>query len=181
MMHMLRKPHASAPAVAAARRALSGLRPQPLAQDSDDAVVLAFADGASRGNPGKSGCGALLMDAATKRVLAAQALYLGERDTNNSAEYQGLLLALRLARSHDVTRVHVHMDSELVVRQMTGVYRVKAPHLRGLYAECQQLCGAFERVTFSHVRREANADADRLANEAIDAHEQQQEKEESAQ
>lgn len=158
-------------------RALSAQASPHIGSDGDDAppsTVLAFADGASRGNPGRSGCGALLLDAATQRVLAQQAVYLGERDTNNSAEYQGLLLALRLAQRHRAARVHVHMDSELVVRQMQGTYRVKAPHLRALFAECQKLCAGFERITFAHVRRELNADADRLANEAIDAHEQQQ-------
>lgn len=137
-------------------------------------AVLAFADGASRGNPGKSGCGALLIDAESARVIASGTSYLGERETNNSAEYKGLLLALHLAQTHRAAHVHVHMDSELIIRQMQGVYRVKAPHLRGLFDECQRLCSTFESVTFSHVRREANADADKLANEAIDAHERAQ-------
>lgn len=137
-------------------------------------MVLAYADGASRGNPGKSGCGALLINAESARVIASGTSYLGEHETNNSAEYKGLLLALHLAQTHRVERMHVHMDSELIIRQMQGVYRVKAPHLRGLFAECQRLCNAFESVTFSHVRREANADADKLANEAIDAHERAQ-------
>lgn len=141
---------------------------------SSPPAVLAYADGASRGNPGKSGCGALLIDAESARVIASGTSYLGESETNNSAEYKGLLLALHLAQTHKVARVHVHMDSELIIRQMQGVYRVKAPHLRGLFVECQRLCSAFESVTFSHVRREANADADKLANEAIDAHERAQ-------
>lgn len=89
-------------------------------------------------------------------------------ETNNSAEYRGLLLALRLAKQHDVARVHVHMDSQLVIRQMRGEYRVKAANLRILYDQCRLECDQLEEVKFSHVRREDNATADGLANEAID-------------
>lgn len=144
------------------------------ASEQTRAPVLAFADGASRGNPGKSGCGALLIDASTKQVIASGTSYLGDQETNNSAEYKGLLLVLHLAQTHNVTNVHIHMDSELIIRQMQGIYRVKAPNLRGLYEECRRLCDGLENVQFSHVRREDNADADRLANEAIDTHEKQQ-------
>lgn len=134
-------------------------------------VVLAFADGASRGNPGRSGCGALLRDPASDRVIASATQYLGEKETNNSAEYRGLLLALQLARQHDATRVHIHMDSELVIRQMQGRYRVKAANLRVLYDQAKQACAELDHVAFSHVRREDNAAADALANQAIDSFE----------
>ncbi|KAG6621320.1 Ribonuclease HI [Phytophthora cinnamomi] len=172
------------------RRLAAVLRPQPLRrrlsgaralQQSDtssstsssslSASVLAYADGASRGNPGRSGCGALLVDPSTGRVLARAAKFVGERETNNAAEYHGLLLALQLARRHEAARVHVLMDSQLVVRQMQGQYRVKAANLRRLHQQCRELSAALPHVTFSHVPREDNAAADRLANEAIDAHE----------
>ncbi|KAF1326782.1 hypothetical protein FI667_g8133, partial [Globisporangium splendens] len=158
-----------------ARHAFSAIRSASSARPigTQPASVLAFADGASRGNPGKSGCGALLLDATTRHVIASGTSYLGENETNNSAEYKGLLLALRLARTHDVQHVHVHMDSELIVRQMQGVYRVKAPNLRVLHNECRRLCDELESVAFSHVRREENAEADRLANQAIDDYDKQ--------
>ena len=95
--------------------------------------MLAYADGASRGNPGRSGCGALLMDPSTGRVLASDTKYVGNQETNNEAEYHGLMLALRLAQRHHATYVHVYMDSQLVVRQMQGLYRIKATNLRRLY------------------------------------------------
>ncbi|RLN67194.1 hypothetical protein BBJ28_00010600 [Nothophytophthora sp. Chile5] len=134
-------------------------------------AVLAYADGASRGNPGRSGCGALLMDPSSREVIATSTRYLGEQETNNTAEYSGLLLALRLAHQHDATHVHIHMDSQLIVRQMLGQYRVKAANLRGLHKQCKELCASLIEVTFSHVRREENAAADRLANKAIDEYE----------
>ncbi|RLN87598.1 hypothetical protein BBJ28_00021481 [Nothophytophthora sp. Chile5] len=134
-------------------------------------AVLAYADGASRGNPGRSGCGALLMDPSSREVIATSTRYLGEQETNNTAEYNGLLLALRLAQQHDATHVHIHMDSQLIVRQMLGQYRVKAVNLRGLHKQCKELCASLVEVTFSHVRREENAAADRLANKAIDEYE----------
>ncbi|CAH0490914.1 unnamed protein product [Peronospora farinosa] len=136
--------------------------------DLPDNSVLAYADGASRGNPGHSGCGALLMDPSSGRVLASETKYVGNQETNNEAEYHGLMLALRLAQRYQATYVHVHMDSQLVVRQMQGLYRVKATNLRRLHQQCKELSAAFPHVTFSHVAREKNAAADRLANEAID-------------
>ncbi|CAH0473123.1 unnamed protein product [Peronospora belbahrii] len=130
--------------------------------------VHAFADGASRGNPGRSGCGALLMDPSTGRVLASDTKYVGNLETNNEAEYHGLMLALQLAKRHQATYVHVHMDSQLVVRQMQGLYRVKATNLRQLHQQCKGLIATLPHVTFSHVAREENSAADCLANEAID-------------
>eukprot|EP00644_Phytophthora_capsici_P003641 jgi/Phyca11/126742/e_gw1.64.41.1 len=131
-------------------------------------TVLAYADGASRGNPGRSGCGALLVDPSTGSVLASEVKYVGDHETNNVAEYHGLILALELAQRHQATHVHVHMDSQLIVRQMQGLYRVKAVNLRKLYQQCKDLSAALPHVTFSHVAREENCAADRLANDAID-------------
>ncbi|EEY67735.1 uncharacterized protein PITG_17966 [Phytophthora infestans T30-4] len=145
--------------------------PQSKPVNSSAAVssrVVAYADGASRGNPGRSGCGALLMDPITGRVLATETKYVGDLETNNAAEYHGLMLALQLAQQHQATHVHVHMDSQLIVRQMMGQYRVKAANLRKLHQQCKELSAALPYVTFSHVAREENTEADRLANEAID-------------
>jgi ribonuclease HI len=130
--------------------------------------VLAYADGASRGNPGRSGCGALLVEPGSGRVLASDTQYVGDRETNNTAEYHGLMLALRLAQRLQATHVHVHMDSQLIVRQMQGQYRVKAANLQALHQQCQELTAALPHVTFSHVLRGDNSAADCLANQAID-------------
>ncbi|CEG48627.1 ribonuclease h [Plasmopara halstedii] len=132
--------------------------------------VFAYADGASRGNPGRSGCGALLVDPMTGNVLATDAKYVGDYETNNAAEYHGLVLALQMAQRHQVTHVHIRMDSQLIVRQMQGQYQVKAANLRRLYQQCKDLSAKLPHVTFTHVNREKNVKADQLANEVIDAH-----------
>ncbi len=89
--------------------------------------------------------------------------------TNNVAEYSGLLCALRWAVDHDVTRLHVRSDSLLLVQQMKGVYKVKHPGLQPLHEQAKGLIRTIGHVTFEHVRRELNKDADRLANQAMDA------------
>jgi probable phosphoglycerate mutase len=88
--------------------------------------------------------------------------------TNNVAEYNALLAALRWAVENGVAHLHIRADSELLVKQMKGVYRVKHPGLQPLFADAKSLAGKVGRVTFEHVRRELNKDADRLANEAMD-------------
>ena len=88
--------------------------------------------------------------------------------TNNVAEYNGLLAALRWAIEHHITKLHIRADSELLVKQMTGVYRVKNPGLLPLYEEAKRRARQIGRVTFEHVRRELNKEADRLCNEAMD-------------
>ncbi|KAI9915391.1 hypothetical protein PsorP6_007160 [Peronosclerospora sorghi] len=129
--------------------------------------VHAYADGASRGNPGRSGCGALLVDPLTGRVLATDTKYVGDNKTNNEAEYHGLVLALQLAHRYQAIHVHVHMDSQLIVRQMQDRYRVRATNLWKLHQQCKKLSAALPFVTFIHVDRDNNVAADRLANEAI--------------
>ncbi len=122
-------------------------------------------DGASRGNPGPAGCGVVLENAGGGREEHTR--YLG-RATNNAAEYQALLLGLERAATLGYRKVEVRSDSELLVRQMTGAYRVKHPGLLTLHRAARRLLEAFEQVRFTHVDREANAEADRLANLAID-------------
>jgi probable phosphoglycerate mutase len=125
----------------------------------------ACVDGGSRGNPGPAGYGVrITRDDGTTADLK-QAIGIA---TNNIAEYNGLLAALRWAVDEGVGSLHVKADSELMVKQMLGVYRVKNPGLQPLYEEARRLAGRIGRVTFEHVRREQNADADRLANEAMD-------------
>ena len=122
-------------------------------------------DGGSRGNPGPAGYGVRIERADASVVELKEALPLA---TNNVAEYSGLLAALRWATANDITTLHVRSDSELLVKQMKGQYRVKNPGLQPLYEEACRLARRVGRVTFEHVRREFNKDADRLANEAMD-------------
>lgn len=124
-------------------------------------------DGGARGNPGPGGAGVVLRDPAGSVVYAGGA-YLGEV-TNNVAEYQALLWGMRIARHAGARRLRVVCDSELVVRQMRGEYRVKSPALSPLFLQAQALRRGFDEVTFEHVAREQNTEADRLANEAMDA------------
>lgn len=129
-------------------------------------MTVAYTDGGSRGNPGPAGWGVRIED-ANGNLVEELCGSLGTA-TNNVAEYQGLLAALRWALDHGVTTFRVRSDSELLVKQMKGVYRVKNLGLQPLYREAQQLAAAVGRVTFEHVRREQNTHADRLANKAMD-------------
>lgn len=127
--------------------------------------VVLNVDGASRGNPGPSGAGAILRSEG--RILAELCRRLPD-GTNNRAEYEALLMGLREADRLGARDVEVRSDSELLIRQLNGQYRVKSPGLLPLWEEAKRLAGRFERVRFHHVPREQNADADRLANEGID-------------
>ena len=122
-------------------------------------------DGGSRGNPGPAGYGVRITRDDGSIVDLKEAIGVA---TNNIAEYNGLLAALRWAVSEGVGSLHVKADSELMVKQMLGIYRVKNPGLQPLYQEARQLANRIGQVTFEHVRRYLNEDADRLANEAMD-------------
>ena len=126
----------------------------------------AHIDGGARGNPGPAGYGVVIHDPHGKKV-AELSEYLGHR-TNNYAEYQGLLAALRHALSHGIRSLKVISDSELMVRQMKGIYKVRHPDLRKFYEEAQQMARKLEHFEIRHALREHNRDADRLANEAMD-------------
>lgn len=124
-------------------------------------------DGASRGNPGPAGIGFTLSidDELTYRGGS----FIGET-SNNVAEYNALIWALENAKAAGVDEIEVQADSELMVKQLSGAYRVKNEGLKPLFAQAKTLLGEFDTVSLKHVRREFNADADALANEAIDAH-----------
>jgi probable phosphoglycerate mutase len=122
-------------------------------------------DGGSRGNPGPAGYGVVIEGDEGTVVELKEPLGIA---TNNVAEYRGLLAALSWAAQHGVKKLHVRSDSELLVKQMRGEYRVKNPGLQPLYEEARNLARQVGRVTFEHVRREFNKVADRLANEAMD-------------
>ncbi len=124
-------------------------------------------DGGSRGNPGPGAAAYALFDPAGTEV-EARGEYLGSV-TNNVAEYRGLVHGLQAAARHGATRLTVFMDSELVVRQMTGEYKVKHAGLKPLHEEARREAGRFSGVEYRAVRREQNARADQLVNETLDA------------
>ncbi|HXT71407.1 MAG TPA: ribonuclease HI family protein [Vicinamibacterales bacterium] len=123
-------------------------------------------DGGARGNPGPAGWGAVVRDEAGGVV--AELCGALPHSTNNVAEYSGLLAALAWCREHGATAVHVRSDSLLLVQQMKGVYKVKNEGLKPLHGKARLLSHDIGRVTFEHVRREFNKEADRLANLAMD-------------
>ncbi|MGH9605958.1 MAG: ribonuclease HI family protein [Terracidiphilus sp.] len=126
----------------------------------------AHCDGGSRGNPGPSGFGAVVQDPSGK-VVARLSDYLG-RQTNNYAEYSGLLAVLQWAADHSAKRLRVISDSELMVKQMKGQYKVASPGLRPLWEEAKRRATRLERFEMRHTLRGGNREADRLANEAMD-------------
>jgi probable phosphoglycerate mutase len=126
----------------------------------------AHCDGGSRGNPGPAGFGALIEDPSGK-VVARLSAFLGTQ-TNNFAEYKGLLAVLLWALEHSVGRLRVVSDSELMVKQMKGQYKVASPGLRPLWEEAKQLSRRLERFEMRHTLRGGNKEADQLANEAMD-------------
>jgi ribonuclease HI len=129
-------------------------------------MIIAYTDGGARGNPGPAGYG-VHIESESGEILAELSEPLGIT-TNNIAEYRGLLAALTWATTHGHMVVAVRSDSELLVRQMRGEYKVRHPNLKPLHAAAVALATRLDRVTFEHVRREANRDADRLANLAMD-------------
>ena len=160
---------APVPRVAGAAAAEPGAR--PLLGTSEGAAplpakVCVYSDGASRGNPGPAGAGAVITD-ATGNVLRRLGRFLGPQ-TNNIAEYQGVLLGLSHALAGGAREVVLRADSELAIRQLQGRYQVKNPGLKPLFAEVQGMLRRFESVTLEHVRREQNKDADEMSNRAID-------------
>ena len=129
-------------------------------------ALTAYIDGGARGNPGPAGFGVQIQDADGAVI---HEIYGGLGiATNNVAEYNGLLAALRWAAEHGRTKVHIRADSELLVRQMRGEYKVKNPGLKPLFLQAIALIRRIGDVTFEHVRREYNKEADRLSNLGMD-------------
>ena len=128
--------------------------------------IVACIDGGARGNPGPAGYG-VRIEQADGALIDEFSESIGIA-TNNVAEYRGLIAALEWAKRQGHSRVHVRSDSQLLVQQMLGRYKVKHPGLQPLHAKARLLAHEIGRVTFEHVRRESNAHADRLANAAMD-------------
>jgi ribonuclease HI len=128
--------------------------------------LIAHSDGGARGNPGPAGYGVVIQDEAGRKV-AQLSEYLGHQ-TNNFAEYQGLIGALEYALQHGPKALKLISDSELLVRQIKGIYKVKNPTLQDLHGRAKELIAQLDWFSIGHALREQNQDADRLANEAMD-------------
>lgn len=128
-----------------------------------------FTDGGARGNPGPAASAAVLRSAESGGVVATASKYLG-RATNNQAEYVAVIIGLEKARALGARYVSVFLDSELVTKQLNGQYKVKNFDIARRFLEVKNLMCTFDRVTFTHVRREKNKEADALVNKVLDAH-----------
>jgi ribonuclease HI len=132
------------------------------------AEIIIYTDGGARGNPGKAGAGVVILE--NGRTIATFGKYLGDKLTNNWAEYEALILAIADAKRLGFIDRHIEirMDSELIVKQMQGLYKVKDQNLKLQHAKVRELLLEFEHVHFKHIPREENSEADSLVNEAID-------------
>jgi ribonuclease HI len=139
--------------------------PEPRKERSGDAYT-AYIDGAARGNPGPAAY-AVVLRRPDGTPLESLGKYIG-RQTNNVAEYYALIAALDYAAAHNLRRLRVRSDSELLVRQMKGIYKMKSPDLRPLYERARKMVAALETFAIEHVPRERNSEADALANAALD-------------
>ncbi len=128
--------------------------------------VIVYTDGASRGNPGPASIGVHITDKNGKSIQEISE-YLGE-GTNNFAEYSAVIKALELSIEHKVSNILIRSDSELLVKQLNGEYKVKSKSIIGLYKKVKELLLKIEHYGFEHVRRENNTKADSLANMALD-------------
>ncbi|HSX44353.1 MAG TPA: reverse transcriptase-like protein [Candidatus Saccharimonadales bacterium] len=138
---------------------------EPFSPDNEE--IKLFADGGSRGNPGPSASGYVLLD-MKDNIIYEGGVYLGIT-TNNQAEYRALKFGLEEAYKRKVKVIHVYLDSMLVVKQMTGIYRVKNADIIPLHREITDFLRNFKKVSFTHVPRELNKLADSMVNEVLDA------------
>ncbi|RLC37322.1 ribonuclease H [candidate division Kazan bacterium] len=132
-----------------------------------------YTDGGARGNPGPAATGVVILDAQKKKIKTASS-YLGEA-TNNVAEYAALIRALELVVELaelplENIEIHAYLDSELIVKQLKGNYKVKNKGLKPLFEQVNKLSLPFRKITYTHIPREENAEADMLVNEELDKH-----------
>src|SRR5271169_6349620 len=151
----------SYPSRSAGRKPLFESRENP-----PEHYLIAHSDGGARGNPGPAGYGVVIKDESGRKV-AALSEYLGHQ-TNNFAEYQGLIAALEYAIKHGPKALKLISDSELLVRQIKGIYKVKNAVLQDLHGRAKELIGQLDWFSIGHAFREQNQEADQLANEAMD-------------
>ncbi len=128
--------------------------------------VITFTDGGARGNPGPAAAGVVIKD-EDGHILDAYGEYLGEQ-TNNFAEYSALISALKRAKELGATEVECRLDSELVTKQMLGQYKVKDPGLQKLFVQAYNASTAFKKISYHHIFRESNKEADKQVNETLD-------------
>ena len=147
-------------------KSLFSAREDSPSQTAPEHYLVAHSDGGARGNPGPAGYGVVIQDQSGKKV-AHLSEYLGHQ-TNNFAEYQGLIAALEYALQHGPKALKLISDSELLVRQIKGIYKVKNPTLQDLHGRAKELIAKLEWFSIGHALREHNTEADRLANEAMD-------------
>jgi ribonuclease HI len=129
-------------------------------------IYTLYFDGCSKGNPGKAGAGYVIYKENDE--IAYKSVYVGDKETNNKAEYSGLYEGLLCALQNNITRLHVKGDSNLVIKQMKGEYKVKSENILRIYQDTHKLCEQFEEITFEHVYRKYNQRADHLANQALE-------------
>lgn len=130
----------------------------------ENSYVLFF-DGCSKGNPGKAGCGAVIYENNVE--IFSKAVFVGKKETNNYAEYMGLIVGLENAIIKKIKVLTVKGDSMLVIKQMNGLYKVKSPNLIPLFEFAKQLEIKFDKITYTHVYRNNNKRADELSNIAL--------------
>lgn len=147
----------------------AGETPCPEPRPQARPMLVLNIDGGSRGNPGPAAAGWVIRDAESGVILADEGLYIGE-ETNNRAEYMALLFGLEDALALKSEAIVIRSDSELLVKQMNGQYRVKNEGLKGLYLRARRLASHFKSFRIQHVPREQNREADAAANRAMDEH-----------
>ena len=125
-----------------------------------------FFDGCSKGNPGKAGAGAVIYKNNTE--IYSKSFYVGDKETNNIAEYTGLIIGLTEAINLKIKKLNVKGDSELIIKQMNDEYKVKSTNILQLFKNAKKLTELFNEITFNHVYRNNNTRADELANNALD-------------
>lgn len=140
--------------------------PEPFAAENTSKKVIIYSDGGSRGNPGPSASAFVIMD-GQEQLIASGGVYLGIT-TNNQAEYQAVYQALEKARELRIEEIDFRLDSNLVVNQLNGLYKIKNRDLWPIYQNIKQLQADFDKVSFTHVGRELNHIADKLVNEILD-------------
>jgi len=139
-----------------------------LNEKGNSSYLLQF-DGACRGNPSKyMGLGSILYKDGKKKETRKEKVQSNPRGTNNQAEYLSLIMGLDIAIENGIEELLVQGDSELIINQINGLYKVKDPQLKGLYDIIKEKLGSFKKITFQHIKREFNKEADKLANEALD-------------